>query len=77
LTSPIYVDILRCGSTMKDLITKLEEFRLENKITQVELADMLGVAFVTVNRWLNGHQYPNKIQAYHIKKLLSTKGRKR
>jgi len=62
---------------MKELITKLEEFRLENKITQVELADMLGVAFVTVNRWLNGHQYPNKIQAYHIKKLLSTKGRKK
>jgi transcriptional regulator with XRE-family HTH domain len=62
---------------MKDLITKLEEFRLENRITQTELADMMGVAFVTVNRWLNGHQYPNRIQEYHIEKLLSSKGRKR
>ena len=76
MTSPTYSDILYCGNSMKELITKLEEFRLENKITQVELADMLGVAFVTVNRWLNGHQYPNKIQAFHIKKLISPKERK-
>lgn len=77
MTRPIYSDILYRGNSMKELITKLERFRLENKITQVELADMLGVAFVTVNRWLNGHQYPNKIQAYHIKKLLSKKVRKK
>ena len=55
------------------LIEELEEFRLENKITQVELASMLDVAFVTVNRWLNGHTKPNRIQAYHIRKLLDTK----
>jgi len=77
LTRPIYSDILYRGNSMKELITKLEEFRLENKITQVELANMLGVAFVTVNRWLNGHQYPNRIQAFHVKKLITSKGRKR
>jgi len=59
---------------MEDLIKKLEQYRLENRITQQELAEMLGVAFVTVNRWLNGRSSPSKIQQYHIRKLLSTKG---
>ncbi len=53
-----------------DLIKKLETYRLENKIPQEELAKKLGVAFSTVNRWLNGKSKPNKIQSYHITKLL-------
>ena len=57
---------------MKDLIDELDKYRLENRITQEALAQMLNVAFVTVNRWLNGHTRPNKIQTYHINKLLST-----
>jgi len=56
---------------MDDLIQQLEDYRLEHKITQVELANILDVAFVTVSRWLNGHTKPNKIQSYHIRKLLS------
>lgn len=56
---------------------QLEEFRLENRITQTELAELLGVAFVTVNRWLNGHTRPGKIQEFHIKKLLASKGKKK
>lgn len=52
------------------IIKKLETYRLENKITQQELAKKLGVAFATVNRWLNGKSKPNKIQSYHIEKLL-------
>lgn len=59
---------------MNKLITDLEEYRLEHRITQEELAEMLGVAFVTVNRWFNGHTSPNKIQTYHIKKLLKSAG---
>jgi len=62
---------------MDNLIQKLEEYRLEHKITQMELAKKLDVAFITVNRWLNGHTKPNKIQTHHIKKLLSEKERKR
>lgn len=62
---------------MSDLIQRLEEYRLENRITQVELAEILGVAFVTVSRWLNGHTLPNKIQEYHIRKLLGGKKSKR
>ena len=59
-----------------DLLKRLENYRLENKITQQELADKLGVSFSTVNRWLNGKSKPNKIQNYHIAKLLKRKSRK-
>jgi transcriptional regulator with XRE-family HTH domain len=58
---------------MKDLIKRLEKFRLENKIPQERLAKDLGVAFSTVNRWFNGKSNPNKIQTYQIQKLLSRK----
>ncbi len=57
-----------------DMIDRLEHYRLENKITQQELAKKLGVAFTTVNRWLNRKIKPSKIQAYHIVKLLKGKG---
>lgn len=55
---------------MKDLVKKLEEYRLEKKIPQQDLANKLGVAFSTVNRWFNGKSKPNKIQSYHVEKLL-------
>lgn len=62
---------------MDDLIKRLDEFRLENRISQEKLAEMLDVAFVTVNRWLNGHSCPSKIQEHHVRKLLASKGRKK
>ncbi len=56
------------------LIERLEEYRLENRITQQELAKKLGISFCTVNRWFNGKiKKPNKIQKYHIEKLLLNK----
>ena len=55
---------------MNKLIVKLEEYRLERKISQAKLAKMLGVSFVTVNRWFNNKTVPNKMQQYHIEKLL-------
>ena len=58
---------------MPDLIKQLETYRLENKISQEQLAERLDVAFSTVNRWLNGKAKPNKIQNYHIQKLLKSK----
>lgn len=60
-----------------ELIERLNEYRLDRRITQAEIAEMLEVAFVTVNRWFNGHTKPNKIQEFQIKKLLSQKGAKR
>lgn len=59
----------------KDLIARLDLYRLERKITQEELAERLGVAFSTVNRWLNRQTIPNKIQTYHIEKLLRGGGK--
>ena len=59
-----------------NLIQQLETYRLENKITQEQLADMLGVDFTTVNRWLNGKNKPGKIQTFHIEKLIK-QGRKK
>lgn len=53
-----------------NIIEELEKYRLENRITQEELADILLVSFATVNRWFNGKTKPNKIQEYQIKKLL-------
>ena len=55
---------------MDELIKQLELYRLENRITQQELADEIGVNFSTVSRWLNGKTRPNKIQQYHIDKFL-------
>lgn len=59
-----------------DTIDRLEHYRLENKITQQELSKKLGVAFTTVNRWLNRRIKPSKIQSFHIEKLLSTKSKR-
>lgn len=56
-----------------EIIKKLETYRLENKISQQEIAKKLDVAFSTVNRWLNGKSIPNKIQSYHIEKLLKSR----
>lgn len=53
------------------LIEQLESYRLEKKLSQKKLADKLGVTFVTVNRWLNEHHKPNKMQQHQIKKLIS------
>ena len=57
---------------MIELLEKLEIYRLENKLSQRKLAEKLGVAYNTVNRWFNDKTIPNKIQQYHIKKLLDT-----
>lgn len=56
-----------------DSIKKLELYRLENKITQQDLAKELGVAFSTVSRWFNGKTVPSKIQQYHVEKYLTQK----
>lgn len=53
-----------------DIVKRLETYRLENKISQQELAKRLQVSFSTVNRWLTGKTKPSRIQAYHIEKLL-------
>ena len=55
---------------MERLLEELENYRLENKLSQKKLAEKFGISFATVNRWFTGRNKPNKIQTYHIKKLL-------
>ncbi len=57
---------------MKDLIKQLEEYRLKNRLTQDELAKKLGVSCVSVNKWLNEHTQPQKLQVYQIEQLVKT-----
>ena len=38
---------------------ELKKYRIENKLTQVELAKKLGIDFTTVNRLENGHFNPS------------------
>ena len=59
-----------------DIVKQLELYRLENRITQQDLAKELGVAFSTVSRWFNGKTTPNKIQQYHVEKYLKKHARK-
>src|SRR3989339_252868 len=54
------------------LIQELEDYRLEHRISQEELAKKLGVHYLTVHRWLMGIKKPNVIHEYHIKKFLDT-----
>ena len=63
--------------SMIKLVRELEEYRLQNRISQDELARSLNVAFSTINRWINGKTKPNKTQRYHIEKLLSKKSAKK
>jgi transcriptional regulator with XRE-family HTH domain len=56
-----------------NIIKRLETYRLEHKLSQKKLAQKLGVTFATVNRWLNDKTKLNKIQTYHIEKLLSAR----
>ena len=61
-------------NVQRDMIKKLELYRLENRITQVQLAKEIGVNFSTVSRWLNGRTTPNKIQQFHVEKFLKERG---
>jgi len=36
-----------------ELLAELKEYMAENEITQEDAAHMIGVSWITVNRWLN------------------------
>ena len=45
------------------------KLRVKLNISQEKLAEMLDVAFESVNRWENGHFKPTKIQKERLKEL--------
>ncbi len=55
---------------LDEITQKLFNYRLRNAIPQEKLAEMLGVAFSTVNRWFNGRSRPSHIHKHKIAKLL-------
>lgn len=63
------------GIIMQNILLLLEEYRLKNRITQQKLVKLLGVSFVSVNRWLNGHAKPQKLQIYQIEQLLNKRNK--
>ena len=53
-----------------DLIDRVNTYRLERKLSQVQLAEWLGDTFQIVNRWLNRRVTPSQIQEFQIRKLV-------
>lgn len=58
-----------------DIVDRLEKYRLENRLSQQEIAEKLDVAFSTVNRWFNRKSVPRKVQSFHIQKLIESEAR--
>ena len=44
------------------------------KLTQTELANLIGVDYVTVNRWENGHARPSQLAQRHLNRLARKAG---
>ena len=55
---------------LQELVGKLRDYRLKRGLTEKALAQRLGFAFVTLNRWLNRHTMPSELHAYRIRHLL-------
>lgn len=46
--------------------TFIHEIRQLTKLTQVQLAEVLGVSYETINRWENGHIQPSPLALKQI-----------
>jgi len=57
--------------SMKDLILTIRE---QLKISQEELAKLIGISFATVNRWENGHSSPNKAAQLRLYDICKERG---
>ena len=58
---------------MDKLIKELDQYRLEHRITQQQVADEIGVVFSAVSCWFSGKTRPSKMQQYHIETFLNAK----
>lgn len=48
--------------------------RAKLNITQSQLAEMLGVSLITINRWENELAKPTKVSVYRFEELCKEKG---
>ncbi len=49
----------------------IRSLRIKAKLTQEQFAAQLGVAYITVNRWENGHVQPSSLALKQIEKTLT------
>ncbi len=49
----------------------VHELRQLKELTQVQLAEVLGVAYETINRWENGHIQPSPLALRQIQTLVN------
>ena len=47
------------------------KLRTKLNVSQEELAKMMNVSFVSVNRWENGHFEPTKLQKERLKEMFA------
>ena len=55
----------------RDLVKRL---RKKMKLSQTGLADLIGVDYVTVNRWENGHAKPSQLALRQVKRIARKAG---
>ncbi|MBD3884064.1 helix-turn-helix transcriptional regulator [Phormidium tenue FACHB-886] len=48
----------------------IHDLRRLTSLTQVELAEALGVAYATINRWENGHIQPSPLALKQLRVLI-------
>lgn len=54
------------SDSVKELIKNI---RTSLNMSQMELAELLNISFATVNRWENGHAFPNKLAQFTLYEL--------
>lgn len=54
---------------------RIREILDQKQMTQAELADLLDVRYITINRFCNGHREPTLDMLYRIAKVLKVSPR--
>ena len=53
-----------------DLLQQLKDFSTKKKMSHQRLAKSLGISFVTLNQWLNGHRKLRINECQLVEKLI-------
>jgi len=56
---------------LKDVGRRIQTIRLESKLSQEELADLVGVDQSTVSHWESGHHSPDVLQVIRLLRALN------
>lgn len=54
---------------------EIKNFRLDNRLTQKTLSELIGVSVVTYNRWENGKVKPSALGVNKLKEIIKEKQR--